>query len=182
MKTRILAATAALLLTTAALSVAYAQQAQPGNPARSAPAVERSVTKEQFAAKQAEHFALLDANKDGTVTPEEVTAFREAERSKRMLARFDANKDGVVDAAEFAAFADRQFIRMDRNDDGILDRGDMRMAMRDGGHDRHGPKDERGEKGEGRHHGHDEDGPRWHHRGDTGAMDGLMGPISPVQP
>jgi hypothetical protein len=176
MKNRILAGVAALLFSGVALSAAYAQQARPDKP--HPPMGERTVTKEDFVASHAKHFALLDADKDGKVTPEEMTAFREHQRSVKALARFDANKDGVVDAAEFAGYSERQFIRMDNNDDGVLDRKDMRMAMRDGGRD----GKMQGRRGE-HHQGDDETGPRWHHRGDAGSMmDGLAEPKAPVAP
>ncbi len=57
-------------------------------------------------AKVKEHFALLDLNKDGTVTPEEAKSAR-AERREDMRAKhfdaMDTNKDGSISRDEFNA-------------------------------------------------------------------------------
>jgi Ca2+-binding EF-hand superfamily protein len=82
----------------------------------------------------------LDANKDGTVTLEEMLAVREP-----LFARLDANKDGVIDAKEFETQARERFEfwakrlvrRFDQDRDGKITRDELaryardRFAMRD---------------------------------------------------
>ncbi len=53
-----------------------------------------------------EHFAMLDANKDGAVTQPELQAMHEARRAHMMDQRFgqlDSDKDGKVSKEEFGA-------------------------------------------------------------------------------
>lgn len=52
------------------------------------------------------HFAMIDANKDGAITAEEMSAQREAMRAKmqdRHFASMDSNGDGSISRAEFDA-------------------------------------------------------------------------------
>lgn len=88
-----LLAGAALL---AAAGSALAQQ--PGPPA--------DLTRDQAAARADQHFARLDADRDGRVTVQEAQQARQAmraERQGRMFDRLDANRDGSLSRAEFSA-------------------------------------------------------------------------------
>lgn len=61
------------------------------------------------------HFKAMDANHDGTVTPEERKAYwttQQAKRTDAMFARLDTNKDGAISKAEFVAAHDNMGKRM----------------------------------------------------------------------
>jgi hypothetical protein len=61
--------------------------------------------------------AAMDADGDGSITLEEMTAFvqaRSAERAAAMFARLDADGDGVITAAEMEAAKERRADRMNR--------------------------------------------------------------------
>ncbi len=63
-------------------------------------------TRAQAEAKVKEHFAKLDLNKDGTVTPEEAQSARMENRKEMRDKHFDAmdtNKDGSLSREEFNA-------------------------------------------------------------------------------
>ncbi|MEZ5655022.1 MAG: EF-hand domain-containing protein [Sphingobium sp.] len=97
------------------------------------------MTKADVEAKLKERFAMVDTDKDGAITKEEIKAQRAAKRAERMDAHFkkmDADGNGSISRAEFdTAHADRG--------------GKMKMAMRDGGGDRDGHR-KMGHRG---HHG-----------------------------
>lgn len=105
MKKSLLIAGAAILAV-AAPAIA-ASQATP----RPAAPVGKDITRAEAEAKVKEYFALFDANKDSAVTKEEITAQREAARTKWRAERFNAlDKDGngAISRAEFdAAHQDR---------------------------------------------------------------------------
>jgi Ca2+-binding EF-hand superfamily protein len=71
---------------------------------------------------------MLDANRDGVVTKDELDAAakmteanpRMAERVVRMFNESDANHDGKLTAAEATARADQAFDAADTDHDGIL--------------------------------------------------------------
>lgn len=73
-------------------------------------------------AKVKDRFAMVDANKDGAITQDEIKARHEAKRAERKDAHFkkmDSNSDGSISRAEF-----------DAAHSGMRDR----MAKHDGGH------------------------------------------------
>lgn len=80
------------------------------------------MTRADVQARVKERFAMIDADKDGAITMDEVKAHREAKRAERRDAHFkamDKNGDGSISRAEF--------------DEGHAGRGDgMKMAMRGG--------------------------------------------------
>ena len=100
-----------------------------------------------------ERFSRLDNLKeadkdgDGTLSREELEAHALARiierRANRMERRLDVNGDGTVTIEEIEKHRAKQFAALDRNDDGQLDRKEMRAGkqFRD-----HGPR-------KGRHHG-----------------------------
>lgn len=100
-----------------------------------------------------ERFSRLDKLKaadkdgDGTLSREELEAHALARiverRANRMERRLDINGDGTVTIEEIEKHRARQFAALDRNEDGQLDRKEMRMGQQFRGH---GPR-------HGRHHG-----------------------------
>lgn len=94
----------AIAILTVFSSVAVAQTAAPQRPARAAMA--QPVTQADFVARRVERLRAADANRDGTVTAEEMRAAGQAKRAERRAAAFDrldANKDGSISRAEFDA-------------------------------------------------------------------------------
>ncbi len=110
-----------------------------------------SVSREEFQAHQNKRFAGVDGNNDKSLTLEEFAAHAEKmkeerkkaiekakqARMKKMFDALDANGDGKVSQAEFDAKGDRTFIRMDNNDDGVLNKDDHKRKMMQR-HKRHG--------------------------------------------
>ncbi|MHC1548857.1 EF-hand domain-containing protein [Phyllobacterium sp. K27] len=78
-----------------------------------------------------------DTDKDGTLSKQEIEAMamkRIVERqARRMTKRLDINGDGVVTIAEVEKQKAKRFALMDRNDDGKIDKSEMRHG-RNGGH------------------------------------------------
>ena len=131
----------AALAATAAIPV-LAQSTAPVAPiapvppvARVAPMADKIVTRAEVDAKVREHFARADANRDGFVTSEEMSAGRKhAGKARRVKAardpnaafdRVDSNKDGMISRDEFAR--------------GRETRMEKRHAMRRDGAGRHAP-------------------------------------------
>ena len=99
-----------------------------------------TVSQEEFQTFRANHFAEADKNGDGALSQSDFEAMAklkeqerqkamEKAREKRRLEHFkslDANGDGTVSQEEFTKKGERQFIRMDRNDDGQLNKDDRR--------------------------------------------------------
>jgi|SRR5690606_25039648 len=89
-----------------------------------------------------------DANGDGQVTVEELAEailHQRAERqARRMIERFDVDGDGVLSLAEYEKQQQKHFALLDRNDDGVIQREELRHAHSGGLHHGHGPR---------RHHG-----------------------------
>jgi Ca2+-binding EF-hand superfamily protein len=99
---------------------AFAQAPQGGMPA--------SQTKEEAEQRAQMVFDQLDANHDGSITQDEITAFtkvmgdnpRIVGRVTNMFAEADANHDGKLTAAEAKTRADAAFDAADTNHDGVL--------------------------------------------------------------
>ena len=93
-----------------------------------------------------------DSNNDGTLSHEEIENFvmkRMIERqADRMERRLDVNGDGKVTLDEVQKQKEKEFAALDRNDDGKLDRKELRAAHYAGPH-------------KGKHGGH---GKQQHHR------------------
>ncbi len=95
---------AAIALLTVVGGVAVAQTAAPQRPARAAMA--QPVTQADFVARRVERLRAADADRDGTVTAEEMRAAGQAKRAERraaMFDRLDADKNGAISRAEFEA-------------------------------------------------------------------------------
>ena len=133
-----------------AIVPAFAQTAAPAPVAPHAP-MARDHTRAEVAAKVAEHFAKLDANRDGFVTKAEADAMRTQMRAKfadnraeriehrkqrtemrreHSFERIDANNDGSISRAEFDAAHARRDAMVDRNKDGRPDGRRFAGAMR----------------------------------------------------
>ncbi len=93
---------------------------------------EGPISIEEAKAKTAEHFGRIDADGDGTLTPEELFSeesrrLREEQKRQRMFDRLDADGDGTVSMEEFHSRIDR-LTRLDTNDDGQVTRDEFRAA------------------------------------------------------
>lgn len=86
------------------------------------------------------HANALDANGDGTIDADELSAARDAQLAARMQERFtrvDTNADGAIDATEFAAARggrqtagmDERFAKLDANGDGGIDKAEFNAAF-----------------------------------------------------
>lgn len=99
-----------------------------------------AVSAEEFKAAHAKHFTGADTDGDGSLSAQEFDAIGEKMRQKhkeameqakkkraqKNFSKLDTDGDGKISKAEFDARGDRTFIRMDRNDDGVLDKKDRR--------------------------------------------------------
>ena len=97
-----------------------------------------------------------DTDGDGTLSQKEIEDMvmkRMVERrAKRMERRLDVNGDGKVTIAEIEKQRQKEFAALDRNDDGKLERSELRMARGFGHHGKHGRHNWHGDHGK-RHHG-----------------------------
>ncbi len=89
-----------------------------------------------------------DTNGDGTLSQDEIQAMvmrRIVERQvRRMTNRLDVNGDGVVTIAEVEKQKEKRFALMDRNDDGKLERSELRHHKNTHkGHERRGHQQHR---------------------------------------
>lgn len=88
---------------------------------------------DQFATGARGRLMALDADHDGKLSKEEFAAQPAMARrhgdGSRLFARLDTNQDGLLDAGEINALLARRFARMDANHDGVLT-ADERQAMR----------------------------------------------------
>ncbi|MES2288621.1 MAG: calcium-binding protein [Pseudomonadota bacterium] len=82
-------------------------------------------TRSGVEARVKERLGKLDANKDGTVSPEEMRAFADArmkEHADERFAAMDTNKDGAISRAEFDAYRakehnmDERIVRIERHE------------------------------------------------------------------
>lgn len=86
-----------------------------------------SITLEEITAHRDARFTQADANGDGFLTPDEM---RGGNRAKRMMERLDTNKDGVLDSAELeAGDAERMSRRVARMLERIDADGDGKVSM-----------------------------------------------------
>lgn len=102
-----------------------------------------SVSRDEFQAFRAQNFAAADKNGDGSLDDQEFAALAKnmAEKRKKAMemaklkraekhfGKLDADGDGKISQAEFDAKGERSFIRMDQNDDGLLNKADRKKKM-----------------------------------------------------
>lgn len=84
------------------------------------------ISREEFVAARAEHFAMLDRDGDGYFSeldiPESLRGRDKAQhRHERMLAEFDQDGDRLVSQLEFESGPTPHFDRADSNGDGQID-------------------------------------------------------------
>lgn len=106
-KTLLVGGLAALTLA-AAGGVAIAQQTpdRPAHAMRADADGDRRLSQAEFVGQRLERLSAADANRDGTVTAEEMRAAAQTRRAGRAEARFDrldADNDGMVSRTEFDA-------------------------------------------------------------------------------
>lgn len=91
-----------------------------------------TVTIEEVLVRPDARFDAVDANKDGTIDKAEMDAAiqkRVAEIRDRILARLDTDKDGNLTKAEAEKPFRKRFAVFDENDDGKVTREEMRANM-----------------------------------------------------
>lgn len=134
-KTTTLSALALLLASGGFAGAAHAQHGpghHGGNPGQMLEQIDTNgdgdITRAEADAFRAARFADADANNDGVLTQDELTAHHEAERAERraarqseMFARMDADGDGVISEAELGGERiDRLFEHVDTDGDGVI--------------------------------------------------------------
>lgn len=109
---------AAMALGLAVTSGAFAQMGPMGDPYGDA-----TVSRADAQKRGAEMFAMLDANKDGAITEDDMGPMG------RMISRLDTDGNGKVTTEEFTEMQLRRFDRMDENHDGQLTKAERDAAM-----------------------------------------------------
>ena len=100
-------------------------------------------------------FDKTDANSDGEITAEELAENARRQRSERriqrMLTRLDYNGDGKVTKVELEDQAKKRFALLDGNEDGFVERAELRrafMGMRGGERGKKRWRRNRGDRGD----------------------------------
>jgi hypothetical protein len=90
-----------------------------------------NMTLDQFISRQSERIMAADTDGDGKVSKAEFAAQMKGGRGNpdRMFAMMDANNDGFIDKDEIRTALTRRFQRMDANHDGVVT-PEERMAQR----------------------------------------------------
>ena len=107
---------------------------------------------EEFSARFQERIGSADADGDGKITVEEMADHilrQRAERqARRMIERFDVNGDGALALDEIESRHKKRFAMMDRNDDGVLQKDELRRSRKGerGGWRHHGKREHRGQR------------------------------------
>ncbi|MGZ9113709.1 MAG: GA-like domain-containing protein [Brevundimonas sp.] len=107
MKMTLMAGALAALTLAAAGGVAMAQQTSPQQAPRALRAdadADGRISQAEFVSQRVQRLTTADANRDGSVAPEEMRAIAQARMARRADARFqrlDANSDGAISRAEF---------------------------------------------------------------------------------
>lgn len=103
-----------------------------------------AIGRQEAMAAQVESFHRLDADGNGQISLAELEASQAAAESERLpanvrharaksrerwLANLDSDDSGAVTLAEYQAAMTPYFDRLDGNDDGVLDGGELRQAV-----------------------------------------------------
>ncbi|WP_417432169.1 EF-hand domain-containing protein [Kiloniella sp.] len=91
------------------------------------------ITQQEIANVQATKFSQTDLNNDGSISlPEmqEAVARRIAERTKNKFSKMDADNSGGISTEEFNARIDKMIKRLDHNNDGVIDKKEIRHKKR----------------------------------------------------
>lgn len=80
-----------------------------------------AISRDEAKAQSDQRFAMMDANKDGVLSGDEMTG-----SGARMLIRADKDGDGKVTKAEYDAVSAQRFARMDTNGDGTISADEVR--------------------------------------------------------
>lgn len=86
------------------------------------------VSAEEFDQTRMFNFEDIDTDQSGGVSMEEMTAHREkmrAQRQKKHFDKVDSDGNGEISKAEFDAKRTSMFERMDKNDDGMIEKSEM---------------------------------------------------------
>ncbi|MGO1303716.1 MAG: hypothetical protein ACTMKV_02910 [Sphingomonas parapaucimobilis] len=97
-----------------------------------------TITRTAALAAADQRFAAMDANHDGTVTPDEMRAYRDQRRAEHAARRPGGDRPGrpapqPITAEAFRARAAAMFDRLDTNHDGKVDATERAAAPRWGG-------------------------------------------------
>ncbi|UXN59076.1 EF-hand domain-containing protein [Phyllobacterium zundukense] len=133
---------------------AAAAQTKPASDSNTAKPMQGKMDKNDDGAVDLSEFTNMDrlkqadTNGDGTLSQDEIQAMvmkRIVERqARRMTNRLDVNGDGVVTIAEVEKQKEKRFALMDRNDDGKLERSELRHGKdTHKGHERRGHQQHR---------------------------------------
>jgi Ca2+-binding EF-hand superfamily protein len=82
------------------------------------------VSRDEMRAAETERFQKMDANHDGRLTLDELSAVRK-EQAAEHFAKQDKNGDGQLSRAEVTKMPDAVFARLDQNGDGQLSKDEL---------------------------------------------------------
>ena len=92
------------------------------------------LTLEEMLLQSSTRFDKSDANGDGEISVEEMTAAiqreRDERRARRRMKRLDFNGDGKVTKDEITTRAKKRFSMMDRDDNGVVEKSELRGQRR----------------------------------------------------
>lgn len=131
-------ATVVLAASLASTGYAFAEDAEQLDPTEAAVEIQKDGKRFNRAPIDLEQFSKMDelkaadTNGDGTLDREEIEAHVLKQLVKRMAdrmeRRLDINGDGTVTLDEIQKQRAKEFAALDRNDDGKLDRNELRAA------------------------------------------------------
>lgn len=142
---RSLAATLGLIATCALSLPAAAEDEVPGcqrpqvTTREAEGTADGGITAAKHAATASKRFEMMDANKDGKISADEISAGHGAESivwanhpasAAEKLRSLDANHDGVVSVSEYTSGSQRMFRELDLDGNGVLTPSEMMIDPR----------------------------------------------------